>query len=88
MNSPNPPPFILEIFKPNISVNKVVKVHPGDDVIVALTDLEKGEEVVLDGETYTLTENIPVKHKFAARTFAPGDEVHMYGCLLYTSRCV
>lgn len=63
-------------------MNKVVKVHPGDDVIVALTDLEKGEEVVLDGETYTLTENIPVKHKFAARTFAPGDEVHMYGVLV------
>ncbi|MPR35853.1 UxaA family hydrolase [Salmonirosea aquatica] len=63
-------------------MNKIVKVHPGDDVIVALTDLEAGEEVELDGETYTLTEAIPAKHKFAAHTFAPGEEIHMYGVLV------
>ncbi|WP_373512467.1 UxaA family hydrolase [Persicitalea sp.] len=63
-------------------MNKVLKVHPNDNVIVALTDLAKSEEVVLDGESYTLTEDIDAKHKFAARDFMPGDEVQMYGVLV------
>ena len=63
-------------------MNKALKVHPTDNVIVALTDLAKGEEVFLDGETYPLTEDIAAKHKFAARDFAPGDEVQMYGVLV------
>ncbi len=63
-------------------MNKILKVHPSDNVIVALTDLKKGEELALDGESYTLTEDIAAKHKFAARDFAPGDEVHMYGVLV------
>ena len=45
--------------------NKVLKIHPNDNVIVALTDLFKGEIITLDGQSYTLTENIAAKHKFA-----------------------
>ncbi len=63
-------------------MNKILKVHPSDNVIVALTDLRKGDELALDGESYTLTEDIAAKHKFAARDFAPGDEVQMYGVLV------
>ncbi|GHB60587.1 UxaA family hydrolase [Persicitalea jodogahamensis] len=63
-------------------MNKILKVHPSDNVIVALTDLKKGEVLALDGESYTLTEDIAAKHKFAARDFAPGDEVQMYGVLV------
>ena len=63
-------------------MNKILKVHPSDNVIVALTDLKKGEELVLDGKHYLLTEDIAAKHKFAARDFAPGDEVQMYGVLV------
>ena len=63
-------------------MNKILKVHPSDNVIVALTDLKKGDELALDGETYTLAEDIAAKHKFAARDFAPGDEVQMYGVLV------
>ncbi len=63
-------------------MNKVLKVHPDDNVIVALTDLAKGEELALSGDTYILTEDIAAKHKFAARDFAPGDEIQMYGVLV------
>ena len=60
----------------------VLKVHPADDLIVALAPLAAGDQVTLDGETYLLVETIPAKHKFAARAFAPGDAVTMYGVLV------
>ena len=61
---------------------KLLKVAPADTVIVALTDLAKGERHTLNDETYILTEAIPAKHKFAARDFAPGDAITMYGVLV------
>ncbi|RMG73444.1 MAG: altronate dehydratase, partial [Bacteroidetes bacterium] len=60
----------------------ILKVHPDDTLIVALDNLPAGHTVTLDGESYTLPERIPLKHKFAARAFAPGDPVTMYGVLV------
>ena len=57
----------------------VLKVHPNDDLIVALRDLNEGEQVEFQGESFVVKENIKAKHKFAARDFAPGDIIHMYG---------
>jgi altronate hydrolase len=62
--------------------NKVLKIHPNDNVIVALSDLEKGETVELEGVTYELKENIAAKHKFAMFDFAVGDEIRMYNVLV------
>lgn len=53
----------------------ILKVHPADDIIVALRDLKAG----MDVEAWKLRENIDAKHKFAARDFAAGDLVTMYG---------
>jgi altronate hydrolase len=61
---------------------KVLKIHPNDNVIVALTDLSKGETVELDGQKYTLTENIAAKHKFAMYDFEVGSEIKMYDVLV------
>jgi altronate hydrolase len=60
----------------------ILKVHPDDNVIVALRDLAKGEEVRLNGDSYKLAEDIPAKHKFAEDTLAPGDKLTMYGVLV------
>ena len=60
----------------------VLKVHPDDNVIVALRDLIKGEEVQLDGRSYKLAEDVAAKHKFAEYDFAPGDSIMMYGVLV------
>jgi altronate hydrolase len=60
----------------------ILKVHPDDNVIVALRDLSKGEEVRLNGHSYKVVEDIPAKHKFAEYTFAPGDKLKMYGVLV------
>ncbi len=57
----------------------VLKVHPGDNIIVALKDFKKKDEVVFNGKTYQLLEDIPVKHKFAALNFEKGAEIIMYG---------
>ncbi|MBC7919833.1 MAG: altronate dehydratase [Ferruginibacter sp.] len=61
---------------------KLLKVHPSDDMIVALTDLPAGETLVYEGETFQMIETIPAKHKFAVRNFAPGEGLRMYGVLV------
>ncbi|GAB5521437.1 MAG: altronate dehydratase family protein [Rhodothermales bacterium] len=57
-------------------------IHPNDNVVVALTSLEAGATVQVGDASYTLRNRIPPKHKFAARDFAPGDPIHMYGGLV------
>lgn len=61
---------------------RVLKVHPSDNVIVALINLSNNEMIDLDGVSYQLRDNIPAKHKFAAKDFEAGDEVIMYGVLV------
>lgn len=60
----------------------VVKVHPKDNVLVALADLKKGEQVSYQGEIYILAEDIHAKHKFFTQDMKPGDEIIMYGVLV------
>ena len=62
--------------------HKVLKVHPKDNVIVALTNLQKGETISFQGNEYMLQDNIDAKHKFFERDMQPGDEVIMYGVLV------
>src|SRR5215210_4979209 len=61
-----------------------LRIHPRDNVEVALTNLSKGEEVLLqaNNETIVLTENIPAKHKFTIHYLNEGDDVVMYGVLV------
>lgn len=61
---------------------KVLKVHPADNVLVALQDLPKGETVSYEGTTYTVVDDIPAKHKFFTHHMTPGAEVIMYGVLV------
>lgn len=56
-----------------------LRIHPADDLIVALRPLKAGATVSLADKVYTLREDIGAKHKFAARDFATGDPVTMYG---------
>jgi altronate hydrolase len=61
---------------------RVTKVHPKDNVMVALTDLNAGEEVVYNNRNHIVTEFIPAKHKFALTDLAAGADVIMYGVLV------
>ncbi len=62
--------------------HKVIKVHPLDNVLVALTDLRKGEEIVYENASYVLQEDIHAKHKFFLTDMQPGDGIIMYGVLV------
>jgi altronate hydrolase len=59
-----------------------LKVHPADNVLVALTNLAKDESVVFEGQTYQIREAIKAKHKFATVDLAAGDPIFMYGVLV------
>lgn len=62
--------------------SKLIKVHPDDNVLVALTSLAKGESVIYNGETFVLQDDIPAKHKFVTEDLKAGDIVHMYGVMV------
>ena len=62
--------------------NIVLKVHPKDNVLVALRNLAKGEIIAFENERYVLQEAVAAKHKFFIREMKSGDNVIMYGVLV------
>ena len=62
--------------------HKITKVHPHDNVLVALTDLGINEKVNYNGDDYTIIDRVPAKHKFVTKDMQPGDEIIMYGVLV------
>ncbi len=60
----------------------VLKVHPKDNVLVALKNLAKGETIAFEGQEYILQDNIPSKHKFFLQDMNQEDDVIMYGVLV------
>jgi altronate hydrolase len=60
----------------------IVKVHPDDNVLVALTNLQKGELVASNGTEVVLYDNVPAKHKFVTADLQQGDPIFMYGVLV------
>jgi altronate hydrolase len=64
------------------TISIVLKVHPADNVLVALINLEKGTVVPFEGEEYLIGENVKAKHKFSIADLKPGDPITMYGVLV------
>lgn len=62
--------------------NKKLIIHPRDNIIVALTNLSKGDIIDLDIGTITLVSDVKAKHKFAVRNLTIGEEVYMYGVVV------
>lgn len=65
----------------------VLKVHPSDNVLVALTNLQKDAVVNFEGQEYILQDNITAKHKFVTTSLNAGDPVYMYGVLVGKAQC-
>ena len=59
-----------------------LKIHPEDNVMVALRDLPAGTPVMVDGHIIELADDIPMKHKFVTHSMAVNDEILMYGVLV------
>ena len=61
------------------TANLALKVHPNDNVYVALADLQPGADIPYDGQNLRVSEAIPAKQKFTPHELGPGDIVRMYG---------
>src|SRR5580698_853531 len=62
-----------------MAAEKVLRIDPRDNVLVALTTLPGGESVSFAGASYIPLVNIPAKHKFAMEDLEVGSKVIMYG---------
>ena len=58
---------------------KGIRIHPDDNVAVALEDLRKGETLTLDSVSVTAIEDIARGHKIALRDIKEGEPVVKYG---------
>ncbi len=61
---------------------KTLKIHPEDNILVALTDLSESEEISNGSGPFTVKGRVPAKHKLALTDLEPGDEIRMYGLLV------
>jgi altronate hydrolase len=62
--------------------HNVLKIHPKDNVLVALADLHKGDKITFENQTIILKTHVSAKHKYAERDFEPGDHIYMYGIIV------
>lgn len=62
--------------------SKVLQINPGDNVLVALQDLRKGDVIDWEGRQIALQDDVAGKHKFAPAALRAGDPVTMYGVLV------
>ncbi len=60
----------------------ILKIHPDDNVLVALQDLPAQTTVRYGLESYQLIDAIPAKHKFFIHDLHQGQEVIMYGVVV------
>ena len=62
-----------------MAAEKLLRIDPRDNVLVALTPLAAGEPVAYAGIEYAPLTNIPAKHKFAMHDLPVGSQIIMYG---------
>jgi altronate hydrolase len=63
-------------------LHKILKIHPKDNVLVALTDLKEGEKIYFQGNEILLTYDVQAKHKFAEADLDVDQEIYMYGIIV------
>ncbi len=70
-------------------MKKAVKIHPKDNVAVALQPLKQGEVISLGDQEVTLTEDIEQGHKFALADLAENTNIIKYGTVIgHTTKAV
>ena len=60
-------------------MQEFIKIHPNDNVAVALCPLAAGRTLTVDSEELVLAEDIPQGHKFALSAIPKGEQVVKYG---------
>ena len=59
-----------------------IHLHPEDNVLIALENLEADRKISFNGMEFILKQDVPAKHKFAIADLKTGDAVIMYGVLV------
>jgi altronate hydrolase len=67
------------MYMPDTQQTYTLKIHPADNLIVALRDLPAGLSIVIDGQQVTLPYPVGAKHKFTTEARQPGEPVSLYG---------
>jgi len=62
-----------------VAREQLVRLHPADNVLVALTDLAAGAQVLWAGRSLMTVSAVPAKHKLALHPIPLGGAVKMYG---------
>lgn len=59
-----------------------LRIHPEDNVLVALQDLAPGTEITFEGKRFSVVSGVKAKHKFTLEPLEAGEEIRMYGVLV------
>jgi len=57
----------------------ILKISEKDNLLVALQNLSKGQELSYGGDIVVVQSDVQAKHKFAMRDFKEGDILYLYG---------
>lgn len=60
-------------------MNKFIKINPGDNVAVAIQDLNEGDKVNVGGAGINIISHVPTGHKFALRDIDKDENIIKYG---------
>lgn len=63
-------------------IRSFLKIHPNDNVLVALKDITRNTAIVDNGHSFLLKENVAAKLKFFINDLATGEAVIMYGVMV------
>jgi hypothetical protein len=60
--------------------NNALKIHPDDNVAIAIRQIKKGEDVLVDGlKLLTAAEDVAASHKIALADIKSGGVIVRYG---------
>ena len=62
--------------------SRILKIHPKDNIVVALCDLNKGLTIQIDAGEFQLVTNVASKHKLSIENLNIGDSIFMYGVVV------
>lgn len=66
---------------------KIIKIHPDDNVLVSLKDINCGDCVSVDSQELVLKEDVKKGHKIALYDIKSGDAIIKYGCVIGYAKC-
>jgi len=71
--------IVPDIQPASTPANRVILLHPDDDVAIARVPLEPGQTVAAGGVEIVVRQPVPAGHKVALRPLPPGARVRRYG---------